>query len=498
MPLSLTEFAATVHTKEDFHLALPSAAAITHAEVSLPASMPDEGMGLESLKEHLLRDIVPAFNGPSLSSNYYGFVTGGSTDAALFADWIVSCYDQNVQVYLPKETVAARLEDAALRLLQQLLSINEADFPGRTFTTGATASNILGLALGREFVVAEAGRRQSPPTEPSVAQLGIFPACLQAGVRKIKVFTSLPHSSLRKAASVVGLGWNSVISLPLSAEEPWKIHLGALEEHLADADGIVSIIVISAGEVNTGRFATTREEMIKIRELADKHGAWIHVDGAFGLQARVLLPSASHNQIVDGVSSLELADSLTGDGHKLLNVPYDCGFFFTRHLKLQQAVFQNAPVPLDDTSTVPSAHNLGIENSRRLRALPVYASLLAYGRIWHRDLLECQIELTRSIARFILNSQSYELLPRNTDLSEVYIVVLFRARSASLNPRLVSLLNASRVMYVSGTRWDGAPATRIAVSTWRVDVERDSARVIALLEDAAREHGNTPTKDADS
>lgn len=123
------------------------------------------------------------------------------------------------------------------RLLQQLLCIDEASFPGRIFTTGATASNILGLSLGREFAVAEAGRRRSPPSISSVAQLGVVPACLQAGVRKFQVLTTLPHSSLYKAASVVGLGKNTVVSLPLSAEEPWRFDLDELERRLSDSAG---------------------------------------------------------------------------------------------------------------------------------------------------------------------------------------------------------------------------------------------------------------------
>ncbi|KAJ6551603.1 pyridoxal phosphate-dependent transferase [Mycena capillaripes] len=492
MPLSLNEFVASIDSrKADSHDALPPIEAIVHAEASLPASLPDTGMGLEDLKQHVLDDLVPGFNRPNQSSNYYGFITGGSTDAALFADYIVSGFDQNVQVHAPREAVGSSVENAALRMLQQLLSIDEVDFPCRTFTTGATASNILGLALGREFSVAAAGRRKSPPSSPSVAQLGVVAACLQAGVRKIQVLTTLPHSSLYKAASVVGLGTNSIVSLPLSPEEPWRFDLDALEQKLSDSDGSANIISISAGEVNTGRFAASREEMIKIRTLADKHGAWIHVDGAFGLQARVLLPTASSSSITDGVHSIDLADSLTGDAHKLLNVPYDCGFFFTRHLALQQAVFQNAATPIPDTGEIPSAHNLGIENSRRLRALPVYASLVAYGRIWHRTLLERQIELARSIAAFILASNSYELLPVNTGLTDIYMIVLFRARSPTLNAELVSKLNASRIIYVSGTRWDDAPATRLAVSTWRVDAERDTARVVAELEKAARESDGT-------
>ncbi|KAJ7176507.1 putative tyrosine decarboxylase [Mycena filopes] len=484
MSLSLNECIATIISKrtrsED---ALPPIQAIAHAEASLPVSLPDTGMGIENIKLHLLDDLAPAFNAPNQSPNYYGFVTGGSTEAALFADYIVSAFDQNAQVFAPKESIGGSVEDAALRLLEQLLCLDEAAFPGRIFTTGATGSNIVGLGLGREFAVAAAGRRKSPPSSPSVAQPGIVPACRRAGVGKIQVLTTLPHSSLTKAASVVGLGTKAIIPLPFSVDQPWRFDLAELEQKLSDT-AAAHIIAISAGEVNTGRFATSAEDMLRIRALADKYGAWIHVDGAFGLQARVLVPNESFQSIIDGVAGLHLADSITGDAHKLLNVPYDCGFFFTRHLELQQAVFQNGAVPIPDLGEIPSAHNLGIENSRRLRALPVYASLLAYGRAWHINLLERQIQLARTIAAFIEQSAHYELLPKLTRPADVYVIVLFCARDPALNSGLVGRLNASRAIYVSGTQWDGAPAVRIAVSTWRVDVERDSARVIAELEHA--------------
>ncbi|KAJ6460919.1 pyridoxal phosphate-dependent transferase [Mycena sanguinolenta] len=484
MSLSLNEFISTIDSRRDgADNALPPLESIVHSEASLPVLLPDTGMGLEGIKRHLLDDLVPGFNKPNQSPNYYGFVTGGNTEASLFADYIVSGFDQNVQVYTPTEAIGGTVESVALRLLQQFLRLGEQDFPGRVFTSGATESNILGLALGREFTVAEAGRRKSPPCNTSVAQLGVLPACLQASVRKIHVLTTLPHSSLSKAASVVGLGTSAVISLPLSAEEPWRFDLDALERRLSESN-VAHIICISVGEVNTGRFAASQTEMLTIRGLADKYGAWIHADGAFGLQARVLLQSASYNSIVDGINSIHLADSITGDAHKLLNVPYDCGFFFCKNLALQQAVFQNAPFVMPDIAEVPSAHNLGLENSRRLRGLPVYASLLAYGRTWHRALLERQVELARAIAAFILASESYELLPKNTKLEDVYMILLFRARSPALNDELVAKLNASRIIYVSGTRWDGVPAARLAVSTWRVDVERDSARVISELKAA--------------
>jgi hypothetical protein len=117
MPLSLNEFISTIDARRmgDSQEALPPIQAIAHAEASLPVSLPDTGMGLECLKQHLLDDLVPGFNRPNQSSNYYGFITGGNTEASLFADYIVSGFDQNAQVHAPKETIGGAVEDAALR-----------------------------------------------------------------------------------------------------------------------------------------------------------------------------------------------------------------------------------------------------------------------------------------------------------------------------------------------------------------------------------------------
>ncbi|KAJ7489546.1 pyridoxal phosphate-dependent transferase [Mycena latifolia] len=476
-------------TSAEVSQALPSESALQHAEASLLTHLPDVGLGFEHIKKHLLNDIAPAFTGSSRCPNYYAFTTGAVTDAALFADWVGSTYDQNVQVHLPKETIATRLEDTTLRMLQQLLSFGETDFKGRIFTTGATASNLVGMALGREFVVAEAGRRNFSPSHTSIAKLGVMEACLQARVKNIQVLSTLPHSSVYKAASAVGIGRNSIILLPLSDDEPWRFDMEALEQHLS-ADGVANIISISAGEVSSGRFATNGEEMTRIRSLANQYGAWIHVDGAFGLQALVLPHAEAYTALNEGVSGLHLADSITGDAHKLLNVPYDCGFFFTRHLELQQTVFLNPSSAYLSTTalSIPSPLNLGVENSRRFRALPVYAALFAYGRIWHCDLLERQIALARRVASYIVNSTAYELLPTD-DLDKIYMVVLFRARSDTLNSQLVSLLNASKQIHISGLPWKGRPAARIAVGTWRVDVEKDFELLVRALEATSRDDG---------
>ena len=257
-------------------------------------------------------------------------------------------------MHLPKETIATAIEVAALNLLVQLFSLPVSEWGigsssagsgsgGGVFTTGATASNVLGLALGREYVLSKAVEKKTGKVM-SCGDHGIMEMMRLAGIDSIRVLSSLPHSSVMKAASLVGIGRLNFVSIARRGD-PLDIDLERLEAE-ARREGQVSVLVISAGEVNTGRFATGSEETMKqIRRICDENDVWVHVDGAFGLFGRVLMGEKEveeeYKQIVDGVRGLELADSITGDAHKLLNVPYDCGFFFTRHKKLSEAVFSN-------------------------------------------------------------------------------------------------------------------------------------------------------------
>ncbi|KAB2580817.1 Alpha-methyldopa hypersensitive protein [Lasiodiplodia theobromae] len=474
---------------------LPSAQVLDKARSALVHTLPETGLGYQRATSHLVDDIVPALNANSRSANYYGFVTGGATPAAALADNLVTAYDQNVQVHLPNETVATDVEDQALRLLCQLLKLDPDDWPHRTFTTGATASNVLGLACAREHVLRAASSKTSGQPV-SVGELGIVEAMRAAGVDSVQILTTVPHSSLAKAASIVGLGRASVKSVCLP-DASHRFDIAKLEAALA-LERTASIVAISCSEVNTGRFATSGyAEMAQIRNLCDKYGAWIHVDAAFGLLARALATD-EFSQIISATEGMELVDSITGDGHKLLNVPYDCGFFFSRHLQTGQDTFQNANAAYLNAgaagsgSCIPSPLNIGIENSRRFRALPVYASLVAYGREGYREMLERQIRLSRAIAGLILDHAAYELLPqsdasRNDILGGIYIIVLFRARNETLNRELVKRINATSKIYVSGTSWEGAPACRFAVSNWQVDQERDLAIIREVLDTVSRE-----------
>lgn len=265
---------------------LPSEPALQAARASLPSPSSAAylaGQSQEATAAHIANDIVPALNGQSQSARYMGFVTGGTLPVAEWADNVAARYDQNVQVHLPGQTVATDLEDAALEMLVRLLRFEKPeDWKGRTFTTGATASNVMGLAVGRESVLNK--KLKSMGSKSTVGDVGLLAAAIEAGVKEVQVLTSAGHSSLAKAASVVGLGRLSVKSMSTSEDQPWRMDLGVVEKAL-QRPNVATIISVSAGEVNTGRYGLQGvEEWTKLRELADEHGAWIHVDGGPLLQ----------------------------------------------------------------------------------------------------------------------------------------------------------------------------------------------------------------------
>ena len=410
-------------------------------------------------------------------------------------------------MHLPNDSIATAVEGAALNQLVQLFQLPRHEWGvggnrsgagggGGIFTTGATASNVLGLAMAREWVLGEAARRRTG-TGMSVADEGLYETMVAAGVKKVRVLSTLPHSSIGKACAVVGIGRGNVVSVVKEGTD-LEIDFEKLGREVK-RDGTVSILCVSAGEVNTGRFATTgMEGWREIRRLCDEAGVWIHVDGAFGLFGRLLMgedQGQGYEEITRGVEGIELADSITGDGHKLLNVPYDCGFFFTRHKEVSVKVFNNGTAAYLTSMSggddgVQSPLNIGIENSRRFRALPVHATLMAYGQKGYADMLKRQIGLARRVTTWLLRHERYEVLPgsnsENRAVAKTFMIVLFRAKDELLNKELVKKVNATGKIYMTGTSWDGKPAARIAVSNWQADVERDGKLIETVLDEAPR------------
>ncbi|KAL2891786.1 L-2,4-diaminobutyrate decarboxylase [Ceratocystis lukuohia] len=472
----------------------PPASALAHARSSLPQRDSPEYLsrrGPAATLSHIRNDILPALSGQGVSARYFGFVTGGVLPEAEAADNIVSAMDQNAASHIPDHSVAVDIEHSALNMLADVLGLEAERFTGSIFTTGATASNILGLACGREAAL----RKRLPPGE-SVARLGLLGACAKAGVTEVQVLTSGGHSSLSKAAAVVGLGWDAVKEVSISKEKPWKLDIDEVERRL-QRPGVASIISISMGEVNTGLFATNgRDEMQRLRKLADRYSAWLHVDGD---------DSAENEMLKAATAGLELADSITADAHKILNAPYDCGVFYTAHKALMQETFRNpnaaylANTISKDTDMLNSPLDMGLENSRRFRALPIYAILVSLGRQGLTEMVKKMVAMTRALAREISRLPKYEMLPMlkrtQTDaetseddgllsFSHISFILMVRLRNREKNKTLVCRINESREVFVSGSVWNGVPVARIAVSSHRTTLA-DVGGVVELLKRVA-------------
>ncbi len=336
---------------------------------SITGNLPETGGGAGSALTELLEHSAGliASSGP----RYFHFVTGGVTPAALGADWLASLTDQNSGDW-GGAPLTSQLEAVSIRWLLDLFGLPAGW--GGVLTTGATMANFVGLAAARRWW----GMRQGV----DVDEQGL------AGLPRARVYSSgYVHPSDTKALAMLGLGRGGVERLSLDAAG--RLDLTALETELRALKGEPSIVIGSAGEVNAGDF----DPIDTMADLAHEHGAWLHVDGAFGLFAAVS-PRTRH--LVEGVAK---ADSVIADGHKWLNVPYDCGFAFVRDPALSGPTFAlNAAYLPSPDDPHPSYFSKGPESSRRARSLAVWATLRAYGRAGYREIVERHLDLARHLA----------------------------------------------------------------------------------------------------
>jgi glutamate/tyrosine decarboxylase-like PLP-dependent enzyme len=396
----------------------------------------------------------------------FHFVTGGVTPAALGGDWLASALDQNAFSWVGTP-LGSRLEAVTIRWLKELFHLS-ASWAG-VLTTGATMANFTALAAARHWYGEHHG--------VDVEERGL------AGLPPVTVLSSgYIHVSAVKALAMLGIGRASVRRL--ARDRVGRLDLEALEASLRDLGGAPSIVVATAGEVNAGDF----DPIEAMADLAGRHGAWLHVDGAFGLFARV---SPRAEALAAGV---ERADSVIADGHKWLNVPYDSGFAFVRDpMALPKAFTASADYLPSPEDPHPNFGYFGPEMSRRARALPAWASLRAYGRAGYRAMVERHLDLAQRLAERIDDEPSLERLadvPLN--------VVCFRFRPAGLdesdldelNRRLGEALVEDGRVYVGTTTYDGRVALRPAIVNWRT-TERD----VDALVDVAIELGTKLARD---
>ena len=423
-------------------------------------TLPETGMGAEKAVGFLARYVRQAavhVDGP----RFFHLVAGGSTPAALGGDLLTGVFDQHAFASM-SSPAAVRLEQAMIGWLKDLFGL-PSEFGG-VMVTGGTMANFTALAVARQWCVRQTGS--------DVAEAGLSEA------EPVQILSSgFVHSSVVKAAAMLGIGRRNVRTFATDASG--RLDMGALERALQERTGRPTIVVASAGEVNAGEF----DPIDAMADLAQRYGVWLHVDGTFGLFARIS-PKLAHL-----AAGAERADSVTADGHKWLNVPFDTGFCFVRDDRLFSEVFSLEGSYLKDDPDGAGMLGLrGPEMSRRARALPVFATLAAYGREGHRVLVEHGVALAGELADMVHAADDFELL-----VAPQLCIVSFRyrpegldeARLDDLNTRLGEAVLRDGRVYMGTTVSHGHVAFKPAFVNWRT-----TSREIALILPLLRELGH--------
>ena len=412
--------------------------------------LPDGPCPARDVVDQLVAAVEPAVvatTGP----RYFGFVIGGATAAATAADVLAVGWDQPAYNHL-SSPAAAVVEEIAGAWLVDLLGLP----PGASFgfVTGAQGANTVCLAAARHKVLADAGwdvERDGLVGAPAVRVL--------AGAER--------HATIDRSLRLLGFG-TGVIE-PVDTDGNGAIDVGALRQVLAGRPSGPVIVCLQAGNVNTGAC----DDLAGAVAAARVHGAWVHVDGAFGLWAAASPPT---RHLVTG---METADSWGTDGHKWLNVPYDSGYAFCAHPEAHAAAMAYTAAYLVGT-TPPAVRSPGdyvLESSRRARGLATWAALRELGRSGVADLVDRCCRLAR---RFAGQLTAIDGVSVANDVVLNQVLVRFTCDGVNVTDEVIDAVQREGTCWMSGTEWAGEPAMRISVCNWRTteDDIRCSARAI--------------------
>jgi glutamate/tyrosine decarboxylase-like PLP-dependent enzyme len=396
-----------------------------------------------SLVIKVLNEIGSKTTVANAGGRYFGFVIGGSLPAALAANWLAGTWDQNAGLFVATP-ISAFIEDVCTKWLIELLPVAKGSAAG--FVTGVTTANFTAIAAARHAILKKQGW--------DVEAHGLF------GAPEIKVIVGQEvHGSMTKALSLAGLGSERVIRVPVDNQGRMRADsLPEIDEN--------TILCLQAGNVNTGSFDPAKEIIPATKE----KGAWVHVDGAFGLWAAV---SPKYKYLTEGY---ELADSWATDGHKWLNVPYDSGIVFVKNPDDLRGAMSMQGAYLDQSGArIPYQYTL--ELSRKARGIEIWAALRSLGRNGIAELIE---RTCMHAKRFDegLSKAGHKIL---NDVVINQILVSFG--DAETTNKIISEIQKDGTCWCGGTVWQGKTAMRISVSSWATtdeDVDKSLEAIIKI------------------
>jgi len=442
-------------------------ASLADLRAAFEESLPETGSDPETIIDDLAVKARGGLN-TNTGGRFFGWVMGGSLPSSLAADWLVSAWDQNGASYAVSP-ITSIIEEVAGDWMKDLFHLpKDASF---AFTTGCQLAHVTALAAARHAVLKNAGW--------SVEEDGLF------GAPPIRLIGSENrHESIDRAVRFLGLGTKSIVNV--ATDQIGRMDPNALDATLAEMAG-PKIVSLNAADLNVASF----DDFATLIPIAKNAGAWVHIDGAFGLFARA---SRSKRHLVDGI---DLADSWATDAHKWLNVPFDCGVAIIRDRDAHfGAMTQTASYMVPNTKARDQI-DWNLEWSRRARAIPVYAALRELGRDGVEALIDRCCNYCAALSERIGALDGAEAIMK-PELNQA--LIRFSRPGASdeendaLTDRIVVETNATGEAFFSPTTWNGRRMMRISVVSWRTndnDIDRAVAAVSNVLEnmltDAAAE-----------
>lgn len=455
--LSLAQHNALSFLKNLDRAPVAAAVEVQTLRQRLNKPLADSGLPPEQVITELVKDVEGGLLG-SAGGRFFGWVIGGSLPAALAADWLTSTWDQNAALYATSPA-AAVVEEVAGLWLKDILSLPaHASF---ALVSGCQMAHVTCLAAARHALLARCGW--------DVEARGLY------GAPPIRILSSAQlHGSFERAVRLLGLGRDQVVCLTSDAHD--RLEPEALQKALEDQPSAPTIVLLQAGDINIGAF----DDFESLIPLAKRYGAWVHVDGAFGLWVAA---SPRYRHLAKGV---EAADSWATDGHKWLNVPFDCGYAFIADADAHRASMTHRAAYITHHEEARDEMDWNPEWSRRARGFPTYAALRQLGRDGVADLIDRCCLHAHALVMGIGGLPGAEVLWEPI-INQGLVRFLDPSTEQDHDRRtdeVIAAIVAAGEAFFGGTTWRSKRAMRVSVCNWQTspeDVRRSINSVARVL-----------------